>query len=338
MVDEAKARIDGEMPVVPPVANPVAQPVEGLADAPRAVATQPTTEPARDLLTEVSWVDTSTVLAAEPEQPAVVAHRPAAHAAPPIAPVVPAATPSPLPTAEAHLAARTAHSPQHDTPTTEVEGLRWRDLDQQSPSKSQELPQHTPRSGPSGTRGFLREWAPIMLGALIVAALLRTFVVQAFEIPSASMLPTLETDDRIVVNQLSYTFGDISRGEVVVFERPPSMPAGPQDADYLVKRVIGLPGDEIQLFEGNVWINGERLVEDAYLFEAESTRPTNVTIPGCEGGGAADSCTVPAGFVFVLGDNRANSTDSRVAGPIEAELVVGRAVVRAWPLNALSWL
>jgi len=152
------------------------------------------------------------------------------------------------------------------------------------------------------------------------------------------MLPTLETNDRIVVNQLSYTFGDISRGEVVVFERPPTMPAGPDDADYLVKRVIGLPGDEVQLFEGDVWINGERLVESDYLFEESSSRPTNITIPGCEGGGSADLCVVPEGFVFVLGDNRFNSTDSRVAGPIDDDLVVGRAVLRAWPLNALSWL
>lgn len=320
MVGDATARIDQALPVVPPTQNVAAAP--------------------QDRLAEVAWVEADPVaptpapIPAQPVQAAPLS-QPAALSQPEALaqPVTPGRVAAPV-----ALAGRTMSDQQDRTPTTEVEALRWRDLDgQPTPADSQTL-RHPGSSTAAQPRGFVREWAPVAIAALIVAALLRTFVVQAFEIPSGSMLPTLRTDDRIVVNQLSYAFGDISRGEVVVFERPPTMPAGPNDAEYLVKRVIGLPGDEIQLFEGNVWINGERLVEDDYLFELESTRPTNVTIPGCDGGGAADSCTVPADFIFVLGDNRTDSTDSRVAGPISADLVVGRAVVRAWPLNALSWL
>lgn len=219
----------------------------------------------------------------------------------------------------------------------EIERLRWRELDDATPNAAGRSSRSS--SGPvRGQRSFLREWGPVAAGALIMAMLLRTFVVQAFEIPSGSMLPTLEIDDRIVVNQLSYAFGDIGRGEVVVFERPPSMPADPNDADYLVKRVIALPGDTVQLFEGGVWINEMELVE-TYLADPDSTRPLDARgIPGCVGAPRADVCVVPEGSVFVMGDNRNNSTDSRAAGPISTELVVGRAVVRAWPLNALSWL
>lgn len=277
----------------------------------------------------------------------VVATQPVAHAAP-AAYQPPASTP-PVPgprlaatsTIQAPAARDTVATAPAGATTTEVEQLRWRDLDRAETGASVDARASIPPGravSRSTSSNLAREWLPVIVGALIVAVLLRTFVVQAFEIPSESMLPTLETDDRIVVNQLSYSFGDVQRGEVVVFERPPSMPARVGDADYLVKRVIGLPGDAVRLFEGDVWVNGERLVETGYIFDEASTRPTNVVIPGCEGGGTADSCTVPDGFVFVLGDNRTNSTDSRVAGPIDTDLLVGRAVVRAWPLNALSWL
>jgi len=179
----------------------------------------------------------------------------------------------------------------------------------------------------------MREWGLVALGALVIALVLRLLVVQAYVIPSDSMVPTLVDGDRVVVNRLSYSAGDVERGQVIVFERPPSLPG----TDDVIKRVIGLPGETIRFVDDQVYIETKRVVE-SYLLVPDSTRSKGM-IPGCaQDNPAADRCTIPEGFVFVMGDNRVGSDDSRVFGPVEIDTIVGRAFVRVWPVTKLGRL
>ena len=160
------------------------------------------------------------------------------------------------------------------------------------------------------------EWVAIVAGALIVALLVKTFLIQAFFIPSLSMYSTLDKGDRVLVNKLSYDLHDPNRGDIVVFERPPGVPdTGIKD---LIKRVVGLPGDTIESRDGKVFINGHRL-EEPYL--DPGVRTVNL-----------EKQKVPKHHVFVMGDNRSNSEDSRIFGSIDEDLLVGRAFVRVWPV------
>jgi signal peptidase I len=166
------------------------------------------------------------------------------------------------------------------------------------------------------------EWILIVAGAVLVAIVIRTFVLQAFYIPSASMDPTLKVDDKVLVNKLSYKFHDIHRGDIVVFERPP------QETDSnikdLIKRVIGLPGGVIEAHDGHVFVNGRRLNEPYLPAGLESRTLARET--------------VPHNMLFVMGDNRGSSKDSTVFGPISKDLVVGRAFIRVWPLSHINFL
>lgn len=176
----------------------------------------------------------------------------------------------------------------------------------------------------------------VVAAVLMVAGLLYVFVVAAFAIPTDSMEPTLESGDRLIVNKLSYVTGEIERGQVVVFERPDGVVL--EGNKRMIKRVLALPGEEIRLSAGEVWIDGRRLIEP-YLVSAASSFPLATVIPGCAGSSdRADRCVVPEGAVFVLGDNRDNSTDSRVYGPIRTDTIVGRATVQVWPPNAFERL
>ena len=186
----------------------------------------------------------------------------------------------------------------------------------------------------------------LLLLAIGIAFVVKTFVAQAFYIPSGSMLPQLEVGDRIVVSKLAYRLHDPRRGDIVVFDCPPRAscpsPAGgvlpvrilrgvfeaigvrqPSTEEY-VKRVIGLPGDQVQAAQGRVFVNGKALVEP-YL-------PTGtVTLD-------FGPVRVPDGQLWVMGDNRSQSADSRVFGPITESSVVGRAMLRAWPVGSASFL
>jgi signal peptidase I len=178
-----------------------------------------------------------------------------------------------------------------------------------------------PRKKEGGLRNAV-EWVVIIGGAFLVAFVVKTFLIQAFFIPSGSMLPTLHEDDRVLVNKLSYDLHDVNRGDLVVFERPEGESAG-QIKD-LIKRVVALPGERIEQRDGDVYIDGD-LLEEPYL--AEGTETTNL-----------DPQTVPDGHVFVMGDNRGDSMDSRVFRAIDEDLIVGRAFVRVWPLPDLALL
>jgi signal peptidase I len=171
----------------------------------------------------------------------------------------------------------------------------------------------------SGLRNAV-EWVVIAVGALLVAFVIKTFLLQAFYIPSLSMAPTLKINDRVLVNKMSYRLHDIHRGDVVVFESVP----GDGATKDLIKRVIGLPGETVESQDGHILING-RVLKEPYL------GPSVVT-------GALEKITIPPGHYWVMGDNRPNSRDSRFFGAIPKSLIIGRAFVRVWPVNAFSLL
>ena len=167
------------------------------------------------------------------------------------------------------------------------------------------------------------EWVAIIAAALLAALVVKTYLFQPFYIPSGSMEPTLRVNDRLLVNKLSYKLHDVHRGDIVVFERPPGEAVGPTNKD-LIKRVIGVAGDTVEGRGGKVVLNGKPLSEP-YL--GTNTVTTEFA-----------SATVPRGHVWVMGDNRGNSRDSRFFGTIDEDLIVGRAFVRFWPLGDLSLL
>ncbi len=170
----------------------------------------------------------------------------------------------------------------------------------------------------------LIEWGVIIAVAVILALVVRAFVFQTFYIPSDSMVPRLETDDRILVNQLTYDIRDPKRTDVVVFRTPE---AAHLTLEHLVKRIVGLPGDTIEGRDGHVLING-KVLDEPYLSSGVVTSPFSVR-------------EVPAGSYFMMGDNRSSSDDSRTWGPADRSLLVGPAFMTIWPLSRLDvpgWL
>ncbi|MGC7846696.1 signal peptidase I [Desulforudis sp. 1088] len=152
--------------------------------------------------------------------------------------------------------------------------------------------------------------------AVVLAVIIRLFIFQPFFIPSGSMEPTLMTGDRIIVSKFSYHFSEPKRGDVIVFKYPKD----PKRA--FVKRVIGLPGETVQLKDSKLIVNGRVVTED-YL------------PPGLEFSDFGPQ-TVPRDMLFVLGDNRNNSDDSRVWGYLPRGNLIGKAVFVYWPLTQIG--
>ena len=188
-------------------------------------------------------------------------------------------------------------------------------------------------------RSFWRELPVLIVIAFAVALVIKTFLLQAFYIPSASMEPTLREGDRVLVEKLGYRFGEADRGDVVVFERDLGFVPGPEERESLwedvsnafkslfgfptgtsqdfIKRIIGVEGDEVKARNGRVFVNGDPL-DEPYLSDGVETASF----------GPVD---VPSGQIFVMGDNRNNSDDSRNFGPVRAGKVIGHAFVLIWP-------
>lgn len=178
------------------------------------------------------------------------------------------------------------------------------------------------------------EWIVVVVGAVVVAVIIRTFVFQTFWIPSPSMSTTLVKDDRVVVNKLSYRLHAVHRGDVVVFERPPNEPAS--NIKDLIKRVVGLGGERVSILDGHVRINGQ-VLEESY------THGLQTVDNGCSTGMLTQLYTergllIPDDHVFVMGDNRINSGDGRCFGPIDEDLIVGRAFFKIWPPGHIGGL
>jgi signal peptidase I len=177
----------------------------------------------------------------------------------------------------------------------------------------------------SKRRGFI-EWLIVLIAAVVVSFLVRTYVVQEYSIPSGSMRPTLDIGNRILVNKLSVDFGTINVGDIVVFKAPPAVAkdCGDDIAD-LVKRVIGVPGDVLSTKGNTIYINGVKLQQKWSHF------------PALGADGAIHDFTVPAGQYFMMGDNHADSCDSRTWGTVPRSDIIGKAFVKIWPLSQWHW-
>ena len=192
-------------------------------------------------------------------------------------------------------------------------------------------------------RRGLAEIPLLALIALVVAFVLKTFVAQAFYIPSGSMEPQLNVGDRVIVSKLAYQLHEPRRGDIIVFPSPEdhtvdhsALPirivrgifegvglAKPQ-REILIKRVVGLPGETVEGRDGHVYVDGRLLIEP-YL-------PPGVTTDDFA------PTTIPKGNLWVMGDNRGDSKDSRFIGTITESSVIGRAIMKVWPLGQQSFL
>ena len=176
---------------------------------------------------------------------------------------------------------------------------------------------------PRSRRRVLAGWAVSLALALLLAFGLRTFAFQTFWIPSTSMVPTLDVNDRILVLKAFFNWHQLREGDIVVFTRPPRDQCGGPEGNDLVKRVIALPGQTIYSADGILSVNGRRLREP-YLPPHDALGPP---IPGAT---RQDPFHVPPGEFYVMGDNRAISCDSRFWGPIKGSSIVGRVVMLLW--------
>ncbi|WP_370327928.1 signal peptidase I [Euzebya sp.] len=200
-------------------------------------------------------------------------------------------------------------------------------------------PSPTSPGGRSTGRAVLhtiRETVQLVVVALVLAFIIKTVALQAFYIPSESMLQTLQVGDRVLVEKVSYYFREPERGEIIVFRRPGLEEDGfslaatarsflegiglsqPDEDRDLIKRIIALPGETVELRDGVVHVNGQPLEEGYTAPETRDFPPT----------------TVPEGHYYVLGDNRTNSLDSRFTlGTIPEENIIGRAFAIIWPVG-----
>jgi signal peptidase I len=165
---------------------------------------------------------------------------------------------------------------------------------------------------------WLFNWAETIVVALVLALVIRAFFLQVFWIPSGSMEPTFDIGDRIVVDKVSYHFREPRRLEVVVFRGVPAMSEQKKD---LIKRLVGLPGEKLEIKDGRIHINGQPLAEKHAMNEDFAN---------------FGPVTIPADSYFVMGDNRPASADSRYWGFLPKRNLIGPAFLRIWPLVKLS--
>ncbi len=165
----------------------------------------------------------------------------------------------------------------------------------------------------------LKDWIGSIVIAVVLAMLIRTFIVELYVVDGPSMRPTLESEERLVVNKFIYRFHPPQKGEILVFQYPRD-----PSRDF-IKRVIATPGDTVEIHEGRVLVNDQLLTEDYILEKTRSEYPKS---------------TVPEGRVFVMGDNRNNSEDSRFAdvGFVPYDLIKGKAMLVFWPISAYKTL
>lgn len=234
-------------------------------------------------------------------------------------------------------------------------------MSESAPDVTENAPAAAPRRRARGWLILLRDVVVIVLTAVLVSFLVKTFLVRSFYIPSGSMEETLQEQDRILVDEITPRFGDYARGDVVVFrdpggwldlqprvDRPPLVDAwewtlslvglaAPDSDDHLIKRVIGLPGDHVVCCNaiGQLTVNGVPIDESEYI-----------VIPPGQSAASGDpfDVTVPEGSLWVLGDNRYSSKDSRYnqdqpgRGFVPLENLVGRAFLKTWPFDRFGMI
>jgi signal peptidase I len=164
-------------------------------------------------------------------------------------------------------------------------------------------------------KSWLREFLEALIPALIIVFVINAFLAQATRVEGESMVPNLHNNERLIIEKLSYRFHAPERGDIIVI-KPPR-----QGTEPLIKRVIGLPGDIIAIHDGKVYIN-EQALDEPYI-----------TI---QTAGIMEQQLVPEGYVFVMGDNRGASNDSRSFGAVPLQDIIGHAWLRYWPFNVVG--
>ena len=200
-----------------------------------------------------------------------------------------------------------------------------------APAAASPAPPAAAPSNPDAWKRSALEWLAVVVVAVVVALLISATSIQAFFIPSKSMESTLHVGDRVLVNKWSYRLHEVHRGDVVVFTKPKDEAAS--NINDLIKRVIGLPGETVTIQNDHVYINGQQLNEP-YL----DAGAVSIAVPGKWACTPQAPCKIPKGQLWVMGDNRTDSEDSRYFGPIPQSSVVGRAFFRIWPLNRIGSL
>jgi signal peptidase I len=192
--------------------------------------------------------------------------------------------------------------------------------------------------------GSVIELVTIVAVALGLALAIQAFVVKPYRIPSASMVPTLQVHQRVLVDRITMHFSDPGRGDIVVFKPPlgadsdqcgvqhrPDQacprPTPQKSSTNFIKRVVGLPGEHLKVINGRAWINGKPLKEP-YI------RPD----PSCEICDLPREITIPPGYFFMMGDNRGESDDSRTWGPVPKKWIIGKAFFTYWPPKRIGTL
>jgi signal peptidase I len=177
--------------------------------------------------------------------------------------------------------------------------------------------------------GCLLEIVETLVLTLIIFFVIQTFVAQPYRVQQVSMERTLEPDQYVLVDKLTPRFDAYKRGDIVVFNPPPNWVQA-QGQPY-IKRVIGIGGDTVELKGGKVLVNGTALVEHYVYQEDGDSQPTDALI-------GVGKWVVPTGQLFLMGDHRSNSADSREFGPVDISAVIGRAWLRYWPINTFQIL
>lgn len=158
----------------------------------------------------------------------------------------------------------------------------------------------------------------MLAGVAVVSILIRVFFLQMFDIPSGSMLQTIQLGDKVIVNKLAYKFSSPGRGNVVVFNSPPAELEQDPSAPILIKRIVGLPGETVAAVDGKITIDG-KLLDEPYIFPGDITEDF-------------DPVELGPDQYFMMGDHREDSSDSRFFGPIEKDAFKGRTMFIVWPV------
>lgn len=174
--------------------------------------------------------------------------------------------------------------------------------------------------------GCVFEIVETLVLTLVIFVVIQNFVAQPYRVQQQSMEHTLEPEQYVLVDKLTPRFDTYKRGDIIVFDPPAAWATGEGGTPF-IKRVIGVGGDTIQIRDGQVWVNGTALREP-YVFEGQPTVAT----------GDQSTWHVPQGELFVMGDHRANSADSRIFGTVPVTNVIGRAWLRYWPLGTFGVL
>ncbi|NQT75937.1 MAG: signal peptidase I [Candidatus Omnitrophica bacterium] len=167
-------------------------------------------------------------------------------------------------------------------------------------------------------RWFIKEWVEPVIIAVILALIIRTFIVQAFKIPTGSMRPTLIEGDRILVNKFIYKFKEPKRGDVIVFVSPED-----KKKDF-IKRLVGLPGEKVEIANGTILVNDRALSEDLVMRERYYYNRGDFGVKG-------EAVEVPEDALYALGDNSISSRDSRYWGFLPKKYLIGKAFLIYWP-------